>query len=241
MFKNFEYLIYSPHKTATQSVKRTLTKNGFKANHIHTSFHFNASNFGLPSAKWDDHEKEDALIYFLFNIEPKIIYILRDPIERLRSSYFQSNHDDLINFNGVEKNKTPIMKNSVQDLFIDFISKIRNKSGTDSIYELESITGLDIFNNLQAKKGFFYYEYDYIKIFVLEFNKLLLEKEIYLSSCLNIKVLNFKNNNLTAEKPYIDKYIDFKKMKIDEEVKNLVKKRYEKVEKLLIRFKTEVT
>lgn len=158
MFQQIDYLIYSPHKTATQTVKASIKQSGYKVSHIHSSFNFKYRDFSVNKEENWPTSKEESLKNFLIQIKPKIIYILRDPISRLKSSYFQSYHDDLINFLNYNEKETIVAKNNVDYLFDDFLKKVKNDSlpgRIDSIYEIEKITGVAVFENLIKKNNFF--------------------------------------------------------------------------------------
>ncbi len=243
MFKTFDYLIYSPHKSATQSVKATLAYSGFTVHHLHSSANFTPLEFSdSPRESWPI-ENRIALKLFLSQVKPKLIYIARDPICRLRSSYFQSKHEDAMEFNGYKKDETPIFKKNIWELYEDFISLIRSDSfpgKIDSILELESIIGCDLLNNLQNRPGFCFFESEDLTLYVLDFDKILLERENYLSYCLNTRIISFVERNLTVQKEYREKYDSFKTLELGAEIENIIMKRYEKIYQLIAQLKTSV-
>lgn len=237
MFKKLDYLIYSPHKTATQSVKASIKGAKYKTSHIHCAYNFKPNEFSNLN-DWGC-SKEQALKEFLVSIRPKIIYILRDPLERLRSSYFQSYYDDLINCCNFKKEDTPVVKNDVETLFQDFIKRLEEDSlpgKTDSIYELEKILNKNIFSNLENSGDFFYLKDSFLDIVILNFQHIKEKKEKYLSSCLKINIDNFYERNLTCKKEYINKYNAFKEMKVKKELQEKISQRYKKVEDLIEMF-----
>lgn len=224
IFQKYDYLIYSPHKTATQSVKYSLINAGYNTTHIHSIQNINISKPTLKD--------------FIELTKTKIIYILRNPLDRLKSSYFQSYHDDLVHFLNYEPQDTLISSNSINFLFSDFLFKVNNNKlpgKVDSLLELEGILQYDIFNSLIKKETYFYLFSERINIYVLDFNLIIKEKEKYLSHCLNINVEKLSNNNLTSEKTYSDKYEEFKNLKIPYHSQKIINHQYEKINMLIKR------
>lgn len=81
-FLKLDYLVFSSHKTMTQSIRNTLTYNGMGCVHAHR-----LSNLGLS----DDHFRYLCNEYVRKNNRKlQVISVFRDPMERMISSFFQS-------------------------------------------------------------------------------------------------------------------------------------------------------
>jgi len=76
---NINYLIYSSHKTSSQSLKNTLNKNNFLTTHLHTIDKNNYINF--KNYCYDYNKKNNKKLV--------IITILRNPFDRIKSSFFK--------------------------------------------------------------------------------------------------------------------------------------------------------
>jgi len=81
-FLKLDYLVFSSHKTMTQSIKSTLNRSGLNCVHAHT-----LGNIELD----DDKFRSFCLDYWHKNNRKlQIISVFRDPLERMTSSFFQS-------------------------------------------------------------------------------------------------------------------------------------------------------
>ncbi|MBU3693445.1 MAG: hypothetical protein FGM40_01270 [Rhodocyclaceae bacterium] len=81
-FLELDYLVFSSHKTMTQSIKGTLNRSGFNCVHAH-----HLKNIALDDEKF----RTFCLDYCLKNKRKlKIISVFREPMERMISSFFQS-------------------------------------------------------------------------------------------------------------------------------------------------------
>lgn len=204
---NIDYLIYSSHKTSTQSMLKILRNNGYKSIHCHILSNINMTN---------DSFLEFLNLYNNVNKKKlKIITIIRDPIDRLISSFFQCYHNDEININYIKPTNTTIMKNDVYTLHKMFQNLILTNglptySTTDSIDEIN-----DIDNNL-------------IELYVLDFNMVINQKLklSYINKKLNINLTIDGVANLTKKHIYYNKYLEFKKLQLDQSVIDTIKNKF---------------
>ena len=149
---NLDYLIYSSHKTSTQSLKATLKASGYNCVHCHAlqsnltrtmSEYFNTSNplTHISFIKYlEDYKKTNGK-------KLKIISTIRNPIDRLISSFFQTFHTDEIIFKKQYSKKTTIMKNTNQFLLNKYIKHIINddmKHRKESLSEMSEIFNMNI-------------------------------------------------------------------------------------------------
>lgn len=238
---NIDYLIYSSHKTCSQSLKNTLNNNSFLTTHLHTIDKNNYINFKKYCYDYNKNNNKKLVI----------ITILRNPFDRLKSSFFQTFHCDQVTFLNVDEKKTFITKNNTDFLFDKFCNKILNNKRTEdeyvfnkkneilrnglpgmseSLFEIDEIFDYDIINNIEIIDNYYYYENNLIKLYVLSFDKLI--NNNYLKTIFNINN-NLLSNNLSSYKIYNKKYIDFKKLVLSDTIKNIINDYYNLIFKLL--------
>ena len=78
-----DYLVFSSHKTATQTLTHTLRQAGFTALHCHSLAHGNVPISPGTLAQFAARRRPEA-------DKLKIVSVFREPIERLASSMFQA-------------------------------------------------------------------------------------------------------------------------------------------------------
>jgi hypothetical protein len=130
-----DYLVYSSHKSATQSLTKTLNANGFKSVHCHL-----LRDIGL-----NNHSFLEYLDNYLEKNQKKlnIISIFREPIERHISSFFQYYGTRPLVCKEVESmEETIIFQSSLEELQNMFITEIKEKSLKgirESLFEMADI------------------------------------------------------------------------------------------------------
>ena len=196
---NKEFYIYSTHKTATQTLKKS-----FNTNHIHELENINYK----PEQFITDVKK-----YLVKNKRKiKIITVLRNPSKRVISSYFQLKHDKEIRIDKINKNETTIMKNDIDYLISDITNFILNEQyPKESLHEIIKIFefSIDDINN-HTKYG--HYEDDLIELYVLDFDIITGPSKMeYLNSIFGNKVNNC-NTNMSDNKIYYKKYQSIKEI-----------------------------
>lgn len=231
---HLDYLIYSSHKTATQTLVQTFNNSGFRARHCHIIQNLNLGkneNFiDLIKSYKKFHGKR-----------LKIITVLRDPMERLMSSYFQLYHTDCVKNLGMNEYETIIMTKSVDYLISDFWNKVRRKNlqgAAESLYEMELTFEFNAYIKLlkDKKSNVLTFDHDLFKLYVLHFDVLVsAEKILYLKSIFS-KKLKLVESNLSNSKVYINKYNEFKAMHISENDRLFIHSKYSLIYDLLERF-----
>ena len=211
---NLDYLIYSSHKTSTQSLKSTLKASGYNCVHCHTlqynltrtmSEYFNTSNplTHISFIKYlEDYKKTNGK-------KLKIISTIRNPIDRLISSFFQTFHTDEITFQKQDLKNTTIMKNTNQFLLNKYIKHIINddmRHRKESLSEMSEIFNMNIIKSLVKKENYYYLEHDLFELYVLNFNNIINNDHDnnlrYINDCLNTKCANIQKHNLSSDKIY---------------------------------------
>lgn len=227
MFNNLDYLIYSSHKTSTQSVIKTLRKNNYKSMHLH-----NLINIKISEEEFITNLKEYNIKN---NKKLKIITIIRNPFDRLLSSFFQTNHSDIIFFKKILPENSLISLNDIDKLYSLYKKIIENKSLQglkESMTELKEIFNFNFQTELIKKENYYHYSNDLCELYVLDFNILISNNALsYMQATLNINLTEYQTENLSSDKLYYDKYINLKKQTInDTELADLIKSFYEKDE-----------
>jgi hypothetical protein len=226
-------------KTSTQSLVKTLKNNNISAHHIHTIPHLEPLYAkDLLKKPWEqqklsflDYLKE----YKTANKKKlKIITVIRNPIDRIKSAFFQIYHNGEMNNNNILKENTTVSKNSVNQLINMFLAKIETDSllgVKESLDELSTIFDTDIISNLQNKTTHYYYENQLVKLYVLDFNTVVSKNALdYLNTILNLKLTTYVEANKSDSKTYYNKYKIFKERCAAEEkskyIENIIQRQY---------------
>jgi hypothetical protein len=211
MLENIEFLLFSSHKTSTQTIRYSLDNSDYPTLLLHV----------LDDIYPYNNEDKDPKTFLLeeiktynntYNKRLKVISVIRNPIDRFISSFFQSNCDNQFYFKETEIEDTTIMKYPVDKLYPLFLSSIKNKTSKyyyEGMYDLCYIFETNIFEHLVPKDGYYYYENDSIELYVLDFKHI--HDLNYLVKCLPVTVISeMVENNVTEKKIYYPKYKDFK-------------------------------
>lgn len=228
---DLDYIVYSSHKTATQSVKGILQSNDYNVVHCHT---IHQLNYRQTEANTYQSFIDSLNNYKLVNNKKiKIISIIRDPKQRCISSFFQSYHNDEMMFCNKQNTQTTISTNEIDSLLLIYQEDIINntlKGGNESLDEMSKIFNINIIDNLVYKEKYYYFSNDLFELFVLDFKQVASNNNInYLNECLNLNLIPKTNfyTNLSRSKPYYNKYTIMKN-KIPHSVNNIIVKRYNK-------------
>lgn len=226
---HLDFLIYSSHKTSTQSLLTTLCNNKYKAIHCHslkdlqyyTNINANITKENFIQALIDHkHINKQKL---------KIISIIRNPNDRLISSFFQSFSTDEIQLQKKNTKDTTISLNDDNELCMLYEKSIKNNlipGQTESLDELSDIFRINIIQNLIKKKDYYYIYHELFELFVLDFNKLIdVNSHIYVNNILSINLKNITMKNLSDNKDYYHKYKNVKKM-LGTSLNELIEQKY---------------
>ncbi len=221
-FTKYDFFIFSSHKTATQTLLATFKINGYNSLHIHT-----ISNFNVVLKL--NYTNNELIEYFMKglaeyksknNKKLKIITVIRNPYDRLISSFFQQNYDDMINQYGCIPKNTIIMKhdtNSLKKYFYDQLIADRHNLYNESILEINNLFNIDILNNVVKQDKSYYYSHDLFELYILDFNEIISTNlNIYLSNVLDISIDKIGSSNETSKKIYYEKFKKFKNLVIND-------------------------
>ena len=215
-----------------------LKENNYQCNHLHTLLDLRST---MPDYFSDVNKiNPETFIKYLEdyketnNKKMKIVTIIRDPRDRLISSFFQSFHTDEVNFSKISENNTTVMTNDEQyllDLYIDRAVNINLPGSSESLQEISSIFNINILENLIKKRDYYYFDHILFELFVLDFKQVVKDDKYstgYLNKCLNINCKTKKNTNLSRDKLYYEKYTNIKKQ-IPEKVNDIIKLKYNSI------------
>jgi hypothetical protein len=211
MFQSLDYLVYSSHKTTTQTLVGTILSNQCSAINIHTM------------SDIDIHSNAD----FLRNVEEynrvrqkklKIISVIRNPCQRLRSSFFQTYHTSEVRIFNLNPEHTTVAKHSVEQLFSLYKTKIFTKTlpyFLESLDEILEIFNIDICNQMQKRGDSYFFENELVELYVLDFERIITDKMMYLNRVLGTNWTTYTERNMTKYKVYKNKYEHFKRIQDD--------------------------
>lgn len=203
---DLDYLVFSSHKTATQTVVHSLRTGGLNARHCHVVSHIGMENGNFLNFVTN---------YKIINKKPlKIISIYREPVERLISSFFQSFGSDPIDFKQVGSEKeTLIYKNTVFDLqkkFIEQLSEKKMPGFYESLGLLAKELKIDVATlQYDDEKRIGINISENFHLYLIRFDHLVSQFNSILSIIAN-KELQIAKANLSEKKWYYSKYQNFK-------------------------------
>lgn len=228
-FNDIDFLVYSSHKTCTQTLVSIFNKNTYTSKHCHSLNNLKYNLVNPPT--------KETFIQYLIDFKKtnsnkiKIISCVRNPINRLLSSFFQSFSTDEIEFlNKKEKDTTVSIKNEIE-LSIMYEEKIKNSKlhgRTESLDELSQILNINILEQLENKKDYYFFDHDLFELYVLDFNCVIGENILdYLNKILKLDLTISSQKNLSKNKHYFKKYQNVK-TKIGGKLDSIIKKNYDK-------------
>lgn len=202
-----DYLVFSSHKTATQSIKKSLNKTGFVCKHCH---HPNNLGLGRGDLRRLAHRYDESNARKL-----PIITVFREPIARHISSFFQTHGwKPISGKSNVLQEETIIHQLPVDALIERFRSEVSNRrlrgrhEALDMISKGLEIPIEDMHFDPRARIGVS--EHDLACLHILRFDQLIGDFAPLLERVCGRPVRQ-SNKNVTDDKWYNDKYAAFKK------------------------------
>ena len=154
-FYDLKFLIYSSHKTSTQSLNCILNTHKYKTRHCH---HLSDLTLCMNNPPVYDNFKQYLINYKNINKKKlKIISCIRNPKDRLISSFFQSYSSNYGKIEGSDE--TFISVKTEEELCCFYKSLIENKklpARIESLDELSHILDINILNEVERKKDYYY-------------------------------------------------------------------------------------
>jgi len=206
--ENIDVLIYSPPKTAGNTIQINLIYNGYKVYYTHDSYFF--------TNKYPCQENDMSLNSYIEKESRTkkltIIMVYREYVERAISMFFQSFK---YLYNDSTKNVNDVPTNELIDYFNkNIITKFINYNNYNSninegFFELFPEEVNNFKDNYNESEGYSVWSKGNIQFVLLKFNNMN-NWESILSKIFNKKITLNKSANLTDEKEHYDKYKDFK-------------------------------
>lgn len=202
-----DYLVYSSHKTATQSITQSLISNGFNAKHAHILY-----NIGIRDGTLKRHlEKYQARN----QTKLQVISVFRLPMERHISSFFQIYGTRPIERGEVkDASETPLYNTPISELQAQFCAELKNKSfkgcreSLHEFFEELKVTASDIAVNKHTGVGL--YETELFKLHLIRFDMLKNNMQPILQSITGREQLPIVETNVSQNDWYKDIYTEFK-------------------------------
>lgn len=204
-----DYLVYSGHKTATQTIRMTLHANGYRCTHCH--------HLGNTDIRMD----LDSFRRYLERYKARngkrldIITVFREPVEKLISSFFQSHGTDAIQNKYVaDVSETILSRCSVRELQEKFIHDLDSGDigRRETLYDICRALNINVADlDYDEERGYGLYETERCRLFILRFDTLIRDGrfEDVLSSITG-KEIHEQPSNVSDSKWYADVYSEFK-------------------------------
>lgn len=220
-----DYLVYSSHKTATQTLLSMLQTNGYHAKHCHKYYdlkHTSSINVNhIHFSQLVDHYNKRN------NRKLKIITCFRNPLDRLLSSYFQTYGADPVWIHRKTIRDTIIYKKSPQQIVDDCLRQIKNRTlpgYTESIHELCRLLNIPLVDiNYDKTKLFSVYENNRVIIYFFRFDNFINNSVEIIKQITGKQNIIYNESNLSENHWYSEKYKLTKQIfEIPEELKKQI-------------------
>lgn len=223
-----DYLVYSSHKTATQSILSILRTNGYRAKHCHkyhdlehtSGINVNKVSFAELVNYYNKKNKKN-------NKKLKIITCFRNPLDRLLSSYFQNYGADPVWIHRKKSQDTIIYKQTPEQIVDDCLRQIKNRTlpgYTESIHEMCQLMSIPLSDiNYDKTKLFSVYENDRVIIYFFRFDTFINNSVELIRQITGKQNIIYNESNLSENHWYSQKYKLTKQIfEIPEELKKQI-------------------
>lgn len=231
-FDHLDILVYSSHKTATQTLLGTFRANNISSRHLHELADARLLFPSMQDLPYDDYRRE-----FMRSLEQyrsangktlTILSVVRNPADRLISSFFQRYDSDEIDFEGIPSNLTTVQVSSVTRLAQIFLEEIQGDKiagGVESIDEMSDVFDVKIISQLERRDEYYFFENDVCRLYALDFNKVISnDKLLYLNKVCGLDLIVEENVNVSRSKSYCQKYVSFRQCLPN--VEDIIRNRY---------------
>ena len=209
---NLDYLVFSSHKTATQTICHSLIRSGVAAKHTHYLETLKIAGV----SDFQRYLKE----YLSLNQRPlKIISVMRNPFERILSSFFYQRHNDEIRINMVAADQTTVTTSSIEQLCSLLVSLILRPSDqkgkmygyTESLDLLFSLLGEEQISFESESPLFSVYTHPLCHIYVALFDTITLQMKQFLCQLTGSDSVMVEARNISNENPMYSKRLEFER------------------------------
>lgn len=193
MFLGLDFIAYSSHKSGTHRITKMFENHTLNCGYFHSITDLWVT-FDHCRNKTKDQIK-DIFLNALKDYKEKkgrrlrFISVVRNPTERLLSSFFQTYDLDERKFNKIVSNKTTVFTHNAEELLKIYEDKIEKRElpgDFESMDEMSWIFDTNIIQKLQKRSDHFIYENDLVQLYVLDYEKLRKDNYKYLNNTLNI-------------------------------------------------------
>lgn len=205
-----DLLVYSAHKTGTQTVSTTLRLNGVPCIHCHS---IQNHTVGIDKGLFADFLKS----YYTINGKKlAIITVFREPLERHISSFFQwHGHGEVVSGKVPDVASTIIQTKSISELQGLFINEIREQTligRRESIYEFCHELNLQVSDlDYDSTKDYGFVETAHCRMHLFRFDTLFSEGRLEKQFSLILgRPISKYDANLSMDKWYRDIWLEFK-------------------------------
>ena len=216
-------MVYQAGKVASKSIERSLTTAGYVSTCPHTMGRLfrnhNYPNYRNANCKgfrgWVKLTKmfikRKILLYFYKRRKMKIITLVREPISRNISMFFQNLEIPLIH---IAKNSslTRVENTSLHRLIDEYFVSFNQKSGMDWFdNELKRYFGVDVYEyDFDRERGYSTIRSGDIEVLIIKFEKLREVGEKCIGEFIGNSDFKIKDYNVSSDKWYSPVYENFK-------------------------------
>ena len=203
---DLDFLVFSSHKTGTQTIRNSLRASGYSATHCHQVSHL---------ALGDEDLKGYLNAYFARHSKPlDVITLFREPIDRHISSFFQGYGSRPLNEKEVaDKTETLIYRLTVDELREHFIAELEAKTligFSESMHEIAGALHLKFSDAMTIPDSHTrVMQSPTARIFLSRFEPFFQNFEVSLSRLVGDEI-TVKNSNQAEAKWYHEKYLSFR-------------------------------
>ena len=204
---DLDFLVFSSHKTGTQTIRNSLRASGYRAVHCHQ-----VNQLGLG----DGDLKGYLDAYFTRHSKPlDVITLFREPIDRHISSFFQGYGSRPLNEKEVaDKTETLIYKLTVDKLREQFIAELEDRSligFSESIHEIAAELRLNFREAMTTpERGIRVMQAPKVRVFLSRFEQFFQNLRASLKRVAGNEI-TVENSNQANAKWYREKYRDFRR------------------------------
>ncbi|WFB35314.1 putative capsular polysaccharide synthesis family protein [Kiritimatiellota bacterium B12222] len=203
---SLDYLIYSSHKTGTQTINHSLNLNGLKSVSCHYLPHIHLREGDLGT--FAEHYFRET------GRKLQLISVFREPVERHISSFFQAYGSRPLRLKEVrDQRDTLIFQYEVEELRQKFIHELKQETlfcYRESLHDICSQLNIAIHRlNFQEQALFSTTEFEHMTLTLMRFDLFFQQPKATLSKLTGAQ-LRLENANMAEMKWYADKYTAFK-------------------------------
>ena len=215
--QDLDVLVYSSHKTASQTAVQTLRGHGLRVCHCHklTDLFLTLpeQTTGMTSKELQTAVLEDISNRWAARRKLTVLTLLRNPLERLVSSFFQSFHSDEVHFQKKNPDQTTVSTHNARELWQLFLDKVRQNAlpgRQESVDELGELIGCSQLAERVCKKLESSTMAECtdlpVRLVALDFDAAVSDMAGALRRALRVPIEHTVDSNVSSAKRYFSKY-----------------------------------